>query len=469
MSDFVKRITRITILVFAVLFANCTANQTDSRQFKANGNRDLQQIIDAGVLVAVTDINTTNYFIYQGKPMGYQFDLLQEFAMHLGVKLEIIAENDLSKAFDMLDQGEVDIFANNLTVTTNRAQKYSFTVPHSTTKQVLVQRKDSEVESIENPLQLAKKIVYVQQGSASADRLKNLSDEIGAQIHVVEMPNYEADELIELVANGEVDYTVCDEDVARVNSFYYDNIDVETPVSFDQNLAWAVSKDSKSLLNALNEWLTDFTKTAEYRIIKGKYYNNPYWAKKVFTETFRVKTGNISPWDEGFRYASSTIDWDWRLFASLVYQESRFKHNVRSHVGAYGLMQFMPATADFFGIKHVADPQTQIRAGAKYLKWLEERFKDIPDPDQRVKFILASYNAGLGHVIDARNLAQKHGKNPNIWDNNVDFFILNKSNPEFYCDTTVKYGYFRGHETYNYVNQIMQRYKHYQNIIPSNP
>jgi membrane-bound lytic murein transglycosylase F len=467
MSVFKKYLVKIFALLLVFTLAECNYNQSNGRLVGSDGVRDLKHIIEDGVLVAVTDINTTNYFIYQGTPMGYQFDLLQEFALHIGVKLEIIAENDLEKAFEMLKEGRVDVFANNLTITSERVQKYSFTVPHSTTKQVLVQRKISESERIDNALQLAKKIVYVQKSSASAHRLKNLSNEIGAEIHVVEMPNYEADELIELVANGEIDYTVCDEDVARVNSFYYGNIDVETSVSFDQNLAWAVSTKSTDLLMALNEWLEEFTKTAEYSIIKGKYYNNPYWAKRVFSESFRVKTGNISPWDDGFRFASSTIDWDWRLFASLVYQESRFKHNVQSHMGAYGLMQFMPATAEFFGINHIADPQTQIRAGAQYLKWLEKRFEDsVTDPEQRVKFILAAYNAGLGHVIDARNLAAKHGKNPNVWDNNVDFFILNKSNPEYYCDTTVKYGSLRGEETYNYVNQIMQRFKHYQNIIP---
>lgn len=461
-------IKRAFVFVFLLLigFASCEINKRSERLSGPDGVRDLQHIIEEGVLVAVTDFNSTNYFIYKGEPMGYQFDLLQAFASHIGVKLEIIAENSLDEAFKMLEDGEVDIYANNLTVTGIRSKQYNFTTPHATTRQVIVQRKNGSSQLIRNPLDLGKKIVYVQRSSASAHRLRNLSDEIGAEIVIVEMPNYEVDELIELVATGEIDYTVCDEDIARVNSFYFDNIDIETAVSFDQKLAWAVGKKSTNLLIALNEWMESFTKTAEYRIIRGKYFDNPFWARRVLSELSKVRNGQISPYDEGFRNASSSIDWDWRLFASMVYQESRFRHNVQSHRGAYGLMQFMPSTADFFGVKHMADPETQIRAGARYLKWLERRFDSIEDPDQKVKFILASYNAGIGHVIDARNLARKHGKNPNVWDNNVDFFILNKSNPEFYCDTTVKFGYFRGVETFNYVNQIMQRYKHYQNILP---
>ena len=458
---------KVNLLLMLLLLAGCDIDFKKANLSTGKSGRDLESIKKDGVITAVTDFNSTNYFIYKGEPMGYQFDMLQAFAEHIGVKLELIAENNLDVAFKMLEDGEVDLFANNLTITAERKQRFLFTIPHSTTKQVLVQKKSVGYSPIRTPLDLAGKIVYVQKGSASAHRLENLSEEIGAEIVVVEMAKYEADELIELVANGEIDFTVCDEDVAKVNSFYFDNIDVETSVSFDQNLAWAVNIYSTSLHETLNQWLEEFTKTAEYRIIKGKYFNNPFWARRVLSENVRIKMGHISMYDEGFKHASSSIDWDWRLFAALVYQESRFRHNVQSHMGAYGLMQFMPATAEFFGVKHKTDPETQIRAGAKFLKWLEKRFDSIPDPEQRVKFILASYNAGLGHVIDARNLAKKHGKDPNIWDNNVDFFILNKSNPDYYCDTTVRYGYFRGAETYNYVKEIMQRYKHYKNILPN--
>ncbi len=456
------------ILLLPLFFIwSCNMDFNSRKTSSVSDESDIDEIKKEGVLTAVTDFNSTNYFIYKGEPMGYQFDMLQAFAQHLGVKLELITENNLDEAFKMLDNGEIDIFANNLTITTTRKEHFLFTLPHSTTKQVLVQKKSVDYSPIRTPLDLGDKIVYVQAGSASAQRLKNLSEEIGTKVIVVELAKYEADELIELVANGEIDFTVCDEDVARVNSYYFDNIDIDTPVSFDQNLAWALNKKSKGLQTSLNQWLEGFSKTAEYRIIKGKYFDNPFWARRVLSENVRIKMGNISIYDQGFRNASSSIDWDWRLFASLVYQESRFKHNVQSNMGAYGLMQFMPATSKYFGVQHQTDPETQIRAGARYLKWLEKRFDSIPDPDQRVKFILASYNAGIGHVIDARNLARKHGKDPNVWDNNVDFFILNKSNPDYYCDTTVRYGYFKGDETYNYVKQIMQRYKHYQNILPN--
>lgn len=445
----------------------CDLSQNFNTAQSKNATKDVDEIVASGVLTTVTNFNSTNYFIYKGEPMGFQFDMLKAFAEHLGVKLEVLVENNLDEAFELLEKGEVDIFANNITVTSSRKEHFLFTHPIGTTKQVLVQQKGARTSPIRNPLELGKEIVYVQKGSASVQRLKNLSEEIGAEIIVVELGRYEADELIELVANGEIDFVVCDEDIAKVNSFYYGNIDIETPISFEQNLAWALNLNSVQLQSALNDWLETFMQTAEYRIIKGKYFNNPYWAKRILSENTRVKNGFISIYDQGFRSASSSIDWDWRLFAALVYQESGFRHDVQSHMGAYGLMQFMPETSTFFGITHKTDAETQIKAGARYLKWLDKRLESVPDPEQRVKFILAAYNAGLGHVIDARNLAEKHGKDPNKWDDNVDFFILNKSNPDYALDATIKYGYLKGDETFNYVRQIMQRYKHYQNILPN--
>ena len=458
------------ILFLLLILSSCNFSFNSQHFSKKSNARDLSEIQASRVLVAVTKFNSTNYFIYRGEPMGFKFDLLQAYADHLGVRLEIIAENNLDEAYNLLKDGKVDLIANSLPVTTSHSKWISFTHPVGRARQVLVQRRQSSAEEgqyISNPLELASRLVYVQRSSGAALRLRNLSEEIGAEIMLVELDRYEPDELIELVSKGEIDYTVCDEDIARVNSFYYNNIDISVPISFEQNLAWAVSNGSPELLANLNAWLETFSQTAEFRIIRNKYFDNPFWARRILSELSYIKEGRVSNFDDKFRYASQSIDWDWRLFASLVYQESRFQHDVKSHKGAYGLMQFMPATAEFFGVKHKADPDVQIAAGARYLNWLEKRFENTDiAPEERVKFILASYNAGIGHVIDARNLARKHGKNPDVWEDNVDYFILNKSKPEYYRDSVVRFGYIRGRETYNYVYQIIDRYKHYRNLLP---
>jgi membrane-bound lytic murein transglycosylase F len=435
---------------------------------------DLDIIKEKGKIVVLTDFNSTSYFIYRGQPMGYQYELLQELADYFGLQLEVIVSNNLDHSFNKLEDGDVDLIAANLTITKQRKQIMDFTIPHSKTRQVLVQRKPAGWETLDKTslesslireqLDLAGKTVYVQANSSHAFRLKNLSDEIGENINIVETEE-EVEHLISLVANGEIDYTVSDEDVARVNQNYYRNIDVETPLSFHQNLAWAVRKNSGTLLTEVNKWLTQFKQTGEYKLIYAKYFQNNRSAYIVESDYYTLTSGRISPYDDYIKKYSEELGWDWRLIASLIYQESRFRPDVRSWAGAFGLMQLMPGTASRFGISRNSSTEQQIRAGVKFLEWLEQRLNYIEDPEEKIKFTLAAYNVGLGHIIDARNLAEKNGSNPDIWEDNVDKYLLSKSDPKFYNDPVVKYGYCRGTETYAYVKDIMERYEHYRNLI----
>ncbi len=458
-------LTKRVIFLASLLLFSCLGGE---RKTESNDEplRDLAAIMADGKLVAVTDFNATSYFIYKGEPMGYQYDMLRDLATFLGVKLELIAENDIEKSFELLKKGEVDIIANSLAITAQRKNEVDFTIPHGETSQVLVQRvpRDGQPLSVEKPLQLAGKVVYVQRSSAAAQRLKNLSDEIGGGITIVELPNHDSDKLIELVATGEVDFVVCDESVARVKAAYYKNINIDIPIGFPQHTAWAVRKSSPDLLKRINTWLEGYLKTAHYKNIENKYFSEERFNRRANNDYFYMYTGRVSQWDEYFKRYSQNIDWDWRLLASLVYQESRFRHDVTSHRGASGLMQMMPQTAEYFGVDSTVSPNKQIEAGVKYLKWIDERFEGYNIPrEERIKFVLASYNAGIGHVIDARNLAIKYGRDPNVWENNVEYFIRNKS--EYINDTVVKYGRLKGAETYRYVKEIIERYEHYKNIV----
>ena len=149
------------------------------------------------------------------------------------------------------------------------------------------------------------------------------------------------------------------------------------------------------------------------------------------------------------------------MLASVIYQESRFDPNALSWAGASGLMQLMPSTAGRFGVTRTSSVEQQIRAGTQFISWLDDRFEDsVKDPEERIKFILASYNVGPGHIYDAMTLARKNCMNSEIWVGNVDEFLLKKSDPKFYRDPDVRYGYARGIETYNYVRQVLERYEH---------
>lgn len=436
----------------------------------------LQKIQERGKLIAATDYNSISYFVYRGQPMGYQYEMLKMFSEYLGVKFEIEVENDLEKCFDLLDKREIDLIAMGLTVTKERSKMIDFTFPHTQTRQVLVQRKPinwrdmktwDEVEEamIRNPLELGGKTIHVQKNSSFLKRLEHLSEEIGDTIYIVQDPEMEVEELIKEVADGNIDFTIADEHVAMVNQKYYSNIDVKTPISFPQNVAWAVKKDSDSLRLAINDWLSEYKNSFLCRITYNKYFKNPRSVNIAQSEFHSIKGGKVSEYDAIIKEVSEKYGLDWRLLASLIYQESGFQPDVKSWVGAYGLMQLMPSTAEMYGIDTNSSPREHIIAGVKFLKWIDRQLPKDIDEEERIKFILASYNAGIAHVYDARRLAEKYNKDPNIWQDNVDYYLLNKSKPRFYRDSVVRYGYCRGEEPFNFVNEILERYEHYKNVL----
>ncbi len=274
------------------------------------------------------------------------------------------------------------------------------------------------------------------------------------------------EQLITAVAEGELEFTVSDEHIAKVNQKYYPNLDVNTALSFPQHVAWAVQKGSDSLRLEINDWIRDYKKSVASRYTYNKYFNNPRSVNIAQSEYHSIGGGKISQYDDIIREFSGIYGLDWRLVASLIYQESRFHTDVTSWVGAFGLMQLMPATAEVYGVDTTSPPADQIRAGIQFLQWLDSQLPPgIEDPEERTKFVLAAYNVGIAHVYDARRLAEKHGKDPNKWTDNVDYFILNKSDPAYYRDSVVKYGYARGEETYYFVEEIFERYEHYKKVI----
>ena len=439
---------------------------------------DLDEIRKRGKLVALTGYSYTSYFIYKGTTMGYEYELLEALAKHLNVELEIVIVQDMDQIFDMLNRGEGDIIADNLTITKEREELVDFTVPHNTTRQVLVQKKplnwqqlkihELEKKLIRDPLGLAGKEVHVRRESSYYSRLQNLSDEIGADIKIVEAPgDMETEELIMRVSEGKIPYTIADENIAQLNLQYYNNLDVKTAVSFSQNIAWAVRKSSPKLHMAVNAWIRSMKKEPAYYAIYNKYYKAHQGVDYMVNCSKNLSCGrNISRYDKVIMKHAKDLGWDWRLLASLIYQESQFKPGAKSWTGASGLMQLMPATAEVFGATNPADPLQSLEAGTKYIKWLDNYWKPrVPDKQERIKFIMASYNVGQEHVADAQRLAVKYNKNPQVWEDNVAYFLLQKSKPRYCADPVVKYGYCRGREPYNYVINILDRYQHYKKLI----
>ena len=459
-------------MLMVIPFAFSCSHQQEITSPQSSSNvRDLSAIRKDGKLMVVTDFNSINYFIYRGQPMGFQYELLQELSDYLEIPIEVKVNNDLKKNFEELEKGDIDLIASNLTITGERKEMVDFTLPHSQTRQVLIQRKDENndayfalSELVQNPLQLGGKTVYVQKNSVYVARLHHLSEETGEKINIVEVP-IEAEQLIRMVARKEIDYTVADENIAKVNASYFDNLDTQTVISFPQNQAWAVRKGAVELRNEINYWLEGFKKTHQYAVLYNKYFKSNRAASIINSAYYYPETGRLSQYDNILKKEAENIGWDWRLLASMIYQESRFNPDAKSWAGAFGVMQLMPFTAQRFGVDASSSPAAQIHAGIRFIHWLDLQLqKYVPDKKEREKFVLASYNIGIGHIIDAIKLADKYGKNPELWENNVEFFLLKKSEPKYFSDPVVKNGYARGTETFRYVRDIMYRYNHYLNI-----
>ncbi len=410
--------------------------------------------------------------------MGFEYELLKWFAKEHQLTLEIKLVEDMDSVFSALNNYEGDIIAANLTVTKARKEFVDFAEPHLTTKQVLVQRLPNEFwkltyqqiqESlIKEPLDLENETVVVRRNSSFYDRLKSLSDEIGGEINIEPAEgNLQTEDLIALVADGTLKFTIADENIAKINKKFHPNIDINTPISFEQKIAWAIRKGEPVFLDTLNHWIENAKRTNDYHTIYTKYFR----ARTVFAgkvqSNFNSKNGNLSVFDEIIKENADKIGWDWRLIASMIFQESQFDTSAESWIGAQGLMQLLPETAMEFGEGDLSDPSFNIYAGCQYLKKLDDYWSaKIEDSTERKKFVLASYNVGLGHVLDAERLAIKYNKQSKVWDDSVEEMLLKKAKKELYTDPESKYGYCRGSEPVNYVKQVMERYHHYQNLIP---
>ena len=395
----------------------------------------------------------------------FQYELSEQFAKSLGVKLRVVVARNVQGLIKKLLAGEGDIIAYNVPITKELKDSLIYCGEEVITHQVIVQRAGGKTKPLTDVTELIGKDVYVKPGKYY-DRLVNLDKELGGGIHIHKVTNdsISVEDLITQVSQGKIPYTVADNDVARLNTTYYPNLNIKLSISFDQRASWAVRKDSPELAAAANKWHEENMTSPAYTASMKRYFEIS--KATPHTSILSLREGKISHFDELFKKYASEIDWDWRLLASLAYTESNFDTTAVSWAGAKGLMQLMPATARAMGLPEGKEqnPEESVKAAIKYINATSKSFSSVPK-EERLNFVLASYNSGIGHVQDAMALAEKYGKNKYVWKDNVENFILLKSNEEYFTDPVCKNGYFRGIETYNFVRDIMGRYETYKKKI----
>lgn len=427
---------------------------------------DLQEIKERGSLILLTQNTSLSYFIYKGNPIGYDYELIKQFCNHHKINLEVIVLSDLNNMFDDLDSLKGDIIGCNLTITADRKQKVNFTDPLLKTHQVLVQRDENRDSTtwLTTLSDLNGKTIHVHKFSSFYKRLINLKEEQGIDINIVEAEgSTDSETLIAMVANNEIDYTVADENYAKLSNTYFNNLNYDLQISLPQQIAWAVRKSSDSLLVELNKWLSLRSNKKDIAYLHNKYFKFIKTHRKKVKSSYSSLYGDkISIYDETIKREAKKLGWDWRLLASLINKESSFDPDVVSWAGAFGLMQLMPGTGKLYDIDSTQTEHENIVAGVKYLKYLDKYWsKRIENNKERINFVLGSYNAGLGHIEDARLLAQHIGLDKNLWSDNVEAGLRLKSDKRYYKLPFIKNGFCRGKSVIQYVNIITEMSGHY--------
>jgi membrane-bound lytic murein transglycosylase F len=460
-----KAFRNISIFLIISLFGvQCTflEKYLSSNEEEPSYFLDLKGIKNRGTLRVAVDNNSTGYYIYRGRMMGYEFEMLRDLCEELELGLEIKVLTEIDEAYDQLNSGGVDLIAMNLEFDSLRLQKGNFSKPLGTINTVLVgSTRSPRIESWED---LQGDTIYVRRGTIYKSQLCQIKDSLNVDF-VVEESRLHEESLIEKVVSEEIRWTIADQNIARANATYYDGLNISWKVSEAKEVGWLVRKNSPQLLGAVNTWIEENHRKL-IPILYSKYFLNSKNSYYRSTSPFSSVAGNrISVFDDLIQEGARELGWDWRLLASLVYKESRFDTSATSYAGARGLLQLMPVTLERFGVENPNDPIESLQGGVRYLKYLDKFWLErVPEVNERIKFILASYNIGHGHVEDAWRLALKYGANTQTWEEVAEYLLL-KSDPEYYLDPLVRSGFAKGHLAVNYVRDILNVFESYKALV----
>ncbi|MEJ2382707.1 MAG: membrane-bound lytic murein transglycosylase MltF [Gammaproteobacteria bacterium] len=414
----------------------------------------LERIKQRGVLVVATRNSPTTYYVGPDGKTGLEYDLASGFAKRLGVKLRIVVPDRFDQIIPMVASGEADLAAAGLTVTEARTKQVRFG-PHyqDITQQVVYRRGSSRPRDIED---LTGGILEVVAGSSHASELKRLAKD-HPDLRWKADKDMDSEELLYLVWQQLIDYTVADSNEVALNQRFYPELRVAFNLTDPQPLAWAFARGSDdSLYNAANQYFADLKKSGDLEQLIDRYYGHvedfDYVGTRLYLRHIKLRLPRLEPY---FQAAGRKTGLDWRLLAAMGYQESHWNPKARSPTGVRGIMMLTLTTAKQLDVDNRLDPEQSIIGGARYFAHVKDRIPDrIPEPD-RTWLALAAYNVGFGHLEDARKLTKMRGGDPDKWVD-VKKTLPLLSQKKWYKRT--RFGYARGREPVIYVENIRSYY-----------
>jgi membrane-bound lytic murein transglycosylase F len=430
---------------------------------------DLDDIKRRGSIRVLTRNNPVNYFLYRGQSMGFDYELARLAARQLDVRLEMIVPPREDLLVPWLLEGRGDVIASSFAITPEHRKVVEFSRPYLYADVVVVQPKGGAVP-LRAPGDLRGKRIHVKRSSSDYERLVSLREEVGPFEIVEASEDLETCQLIGLVGDGLIPLTVADSHFLRAETARRDDVEAafrlgrgRSSEDGEKAIAFGIRRDNPDLKAFFDRFVKDSYRGVEYNLARQRYFGPQ---PSVGVETLPPSSDEdvLSPYDDIIKKYARRFRLDWRLLAAQAFQESRFEPGAKSWSGARGLFQIMPRTALELGLRDVEHPETGIHAGVKYMSDLVSRFESKVPLKHRVRFALAAYNAGWGHLRDARRLAMQQGWDPNKWFGHTEKAILLLEHPSFYRRT--RHGYCRGSETVKYVSQIQLRYDHYAALVP---
>ncbi len=430
---------------------------------------DFEQIKERGTIRMITRYNSSSYFLHRGIDRGFEYELVSRFAKDNGLKVEVVLIRSDDDPIEILNRGEGDLIAGNYAITGERLSHIAFSKPYNFVNQVLVHSdKRGPVEEVS---ELEDYTITVRKNTSYYETLRDLQEQ-GYNITIdVVGEDWNTEALMLEVAEGRIDATVADDNLYNVASNYIDGIRSGLVLSESDTIAWATRQNAPELQKRMDAFMTDHFRIRESdgRVLRSAFLNilkRRYFEDDRQTDRFRnrsfdmVYSGYISPYDEMVKTIAEDAGVDWKLVLAVMAQESQFNPNARSWAGAVGLMQIIPRFSRVENEALLYDPEINIREGVRYLDKHLTRYSHL-DSLNRYSMALASYNVGMGHIADARHLAAQLGNDPDEWEHIADA-LLKLMNRKYYQHA--RYGFKRGIETVNYVEDIMDRYSRFHAI-----
>lgn len=395
----------------------------------------------------------TTYYVGSEGAKGFEYDLLNAYAKHLKVNLNVIPVETIKEALELSKKPEIHIVSASIAKTPKKQKEYNFGPSYFEVQEQLICHRGmigsgKFPRSVE---QLAGLKITVGEDTSYSETIRTLQNE-GFDINASFTSEYSTEELLEQVASHQIDCTIANSNIYSLNLRYMTEIALAFTISGREQLAWILAENSDKLKADMYSWLNTYVQTGSMDELKDHYYSYILYFSYYDTTMFykRIKS-RLPKYEKYFKQASKRYDIPWKLIAAISYQESHWNEKARSYTGVRGLMMLTKNTAKMLKIKNRLNPKQSVMGGVRHLKQMLKNVPEEVQGENRLKFALAAYNVGMGHIKDAQKLAIKLGYDQNIWSDLKKVLPL-LSQKRYY--RTLKYGYARGSEPVRYVDSI---------------